>query len=50
MVEQNGGELLVLDKAEHSPSQELRNDLDEFITIVSKRIPDIKKELNKKWR
>ena len=49
MVEQNSGELLVLDKAEYSPSQELRNDLDQFVSIVFKRIPSIKKELIEKW-
>jgi len=43
LVEQNGGELLVLDKTEHSPSQELTADLLSILHIFSCRMHGLRR-------
>ena len=46
MVEQNGGELVVLDKSVHSPTEELTTDLLSILQVFSCRMPGLRRYRN----
>ena len=43
LLEQNGGELVVLDKSVHSPSEELTADLLSILHVFSRRMPGLRR-------
>ena len=42
LIEQNGGELVVLDQTEHSPQEELTADLLTILRVFSRRMPGLR--------